>query len=213
MRQADHSGESIPEEKWQAIISNDASYDGKFIYAVKTTGIFCRPSCKSKAPKQENVRLFENAERALSAHFRPCKRCKPTGERLPDDEWVALITQYIDSNYNENLTLENLADMCHGSPYHLQRTFKRIKGITPVEYIQQTRMSKAKEYLTYTDKSVSDIGFDVGMPNTSYFITLFKKKIGRTPNDYRHTNRSKESRDENEYENGAIVQKSEDASQ
>lgn len=195
MRQADHSGESMPEEKWKAIISNDASYDGKFIYAVQTTGIFCRPSCKSRAPKQENVRLFENAEQALSAHFRPCKRCKPTGERLPDDEWVALITQYIDSHYNEILTLENLADMCHGSPYHLHRTFKRIKGITPVEYIQQTRMSRAKEYLTHTDKSVSDIGMHVGMTNTSYFITLFKKKTGRTPNGYRHSNRSKESRD------------------
>ncbi|WP_231637300.1 bifunctional transcriptional activator/DNA repair enzyme AdaA [Paenibacillus sp. FJAT-27812] len=179
--------ERIPEEKWQAIISNDASYDGRFIYAVKTTGIFCRPSCKSKAPNKENVRLFENAEQARSAHFRPCKRCKPTGERMPDDEWVDIITQYIDSHYREILTLDTLADMCHGSPYHLQRTFKRMKGMTPVEYIQQTRITKAKEYLAHTDRAVSDIALNVGMANTSYFITLFKKKTGRTPNDYRHS--------------------------
>jgi AraC family transcriptional regulator of adaptative response / methylphosphotriester-DNA alkyltransferase methyltransferase len=179
--------EQMPEEKWQAIISNDASYDGRFIYAVKTTGIFCRPSCKSKVPNKENVRLFENAEQARSAHFRPCKRCKPTGERMPDDEWVDIITQYIDSHYREILTLDTLADMCHGSPYHLQRTFKRIKGMTPVEYIQQTRITKAKEYLAQTDRAVSDIALNVGMANTSYFITLFKKKTGRTPNDYRHS--------------------------
>jgi AraC family transcriptional regulator of adaptative response / methylphosphotriester-DNA alkyltransferase methyltransferase len=188
--------EQMSDEKWQAIISNDASYDGRFIYAVKTTGIFCRPSCKSKAPNKENVRLFENAEQARSAYFRPCKRCKPTGERLPDDEWVDVITQYIDSHYREVLTLETLADMCHGSPYHLQRTFKRIKGMTPIEYIQQTRMVKAKEYLAHTDRAVSDIGLNVGMPNTSYFITLFKRKIGRTPSDYRHYERHSEQNNE-----------------
>lgn len=188
--------EQMPDEKWQAIISNDASYDGRFIYAVKTTGIFCRPSCKSKAPNKENVRLFENAEQARSAHFRPCKRCKPTGERLPDDEWVNVITQYIDSHYRESLTLDTLAEMCHGSPYHLQRTFKRVKGMTPIEYIQQTRMIKAKEYLAHTDRAVSDIASNVGMPNTSYFITLFKRKIGRTPSDYRHSKRHSKQNNE-----------------
>ena len=187
--------ERISEEKWQAIISNDASYDGKFIYAVKTTGIFCRPSCKSKAPNKENVKLFENPEQARSAHFRPCKRCKPTGERLPDDEWVVLITQCIENHYKETLTLEILAEMCHGSPYHLQRTFKRIMGMTPMEYIQQTRMAKAQEYLAETNQPVSAIAANVGMPNASYFITLFKKRIGRTPSDYRLAKQNQETKE------------------
>lgn len=176
---------SLTEEKWQAIINNDATYDDQFIYAVKTTGIFCRPSCKSKVPKIENIQLFHNAEQALSANYRPCKRCKPTGQRLPDHEWVALVTEYIDKNYMDTLSLGILADVCHGSPYHLHRTFKRIKAVTPVEYVQQRRIDKAKEYLIASDKPIADIGLIVGMPNTPYFITLFKKKTGHTPASYR----------------------------
>ncbi|TMV44216.1 methylphosphotriester-DNA--protein-cysteine methyltransferase family protein [Paenibacillus mesophilus] len=187
----DTGKERLTEEKWQAIIGNDASYDDRFFYAVKSTGIFCRPSCKSKAPNKENVRIFANAEQALAEHFRPCKRCKPNGLRLPDDDWVTQITSYIDSNYSETLTLETLADMCHGSPYHLHRTFKRVKGITPVEYIQRTRMAKAKELLSRSDQAVADIGLNVGMPNTSYFITLFKKMTGHTPAEFRRMNQNK----------------------
>lgn len=135
----DKSGEveKMTEEQWQAILQNDAAYNEKFFYAVKTTGIFCRPSCKSKAPNRENARIFQNAEQALESGFRPCKRCKPTGERLPDKEWVVVMTEYIDKHYHEPLTLETLAEVCHGSPYHLHRTFKKVTGITPVDYIQQ----------------------------------------------------------------------------
>ncbi|MBG9797798.1 bifunctional transcriptional activator/DNA repair enzyme AdaA [Brevibacillus laterosporus] len=180
----------LPDEKWQAIISNDASYNDKFFYAVKTTGIFCRPSCRSREPKKENVRIFLTAEEALSENFRPCKRCKPTGQRLPDVEWVAQITDYIKKNYSETLTLESLADICHGSPYHMHRTFKRIMGITPIEYIQQTRINKAMVYLIQSDKTIADIAMTVGMPNTPYFITLFKKVTGYTPKKFRQLNKN-----------------------
>ena len=179
-------------EKWQAIIDNDASYNNQFFYAVKTTGIFCKPSCKSRIPKKENVRIFLNAEQALRANFRPCKRCKPTNERLPDSEWVALITEYIDKNFIEKLTLETIANIAHGSPYHLHRTFKKIKGITPVEYIQQVRLNAAKEYLIHTNKAIADLAICVGMSNASYFITLFKKKTGHTPTQFRQMSKMEE---------------------
>ncbi|OAB41760.1 AraC family transcriptional regulator [Paenibacillus glacialis] len=178
--------ETVSEEHWLAIISNDISYDGQFFYAVKTTGIFCRPSCKSRPPRIENVTIFQTADHALTENFRPCKRCKPTGQRLPDHEWVAVVTEYIDRNYMDNLTLESLAEICHGSPYHLHRTFKRIQEITPVEYIHMIRIKKAKEYLVETDKSISDVGHLIGMHNTSYFITFFKRMTGSTPLNYRH---------------------------
>lgn len=191
VKRMDRSGEveKMTEEQWQAILQNDAAYNDKFFYAVKTTGIFCRPSCKSKAPNRENARIFQNAEQALESGFRPCKRCKPTGERLPDKEWVAVMTEYIDKHYQESLTLETLAEVCHGSPYHLHRTFKKVMGITPVDYIQQKRIDQASEYLVSTERAVTDIGLHVGLPNTSYFITLFKKKTGLTPTQYRQLNK------------------------
>ncbi|MFF2753777.1 bifunctional transcriptional activator/DNA repair enzyme AdaA [Psychrobacillus sp. NPDC058041] len=177
--------EKIYEEYWQAIIENNSTYDDVFYYAVTSTGIFCRPSCKSRPPKKENVRIYIEAKEAVANGFRPCKRCKPTGMRLPDEEWVIQITEYIKEHYEDQLTLDILADICHGSPFHLQRTFKKITGISPVEYIQNTRINKAKELLETTNKSLVEIGSMVGMNNTSYFITLFKKITGDTPNQYR----------------------------
>lgn len=175
----------ISDEQWQAIANNDTSYDGQFFYAVKTTGIFCRPSCRSKVPNRENIGFFENADQALAAHFRPCKRCKPTEQRLPDEEWIDYITEYVGSHFDETLTLEVLALMSHGTPYHLHRTFKKIKGMTPLDYIQHVRMEKAKMLLTTFIDPVTEVGESVGLPNTSYFITLFKKKTGQTPEAYR----------------------------
>ncbi|GGG79177.1 bifunctional transcriptional activator/DNA repair enzyme AdaA [Paenibacillus radicis (ex Gao et al. 2016)] len=175
----------LTDERWQAIVSNDTAYNNRFIYAIKTTGIFCKPSCKSRIPNRENVRIYANAEQAHDAGFRPCKRCKPTGERLPDQEWVAVAAQYINKHYNEPLPLQTIADACHGSPYHLQRTFKRIMGVSPSGYVQQMRISKAQQLLNETNHSVAGIAAAVGMPNVAYFITLFKNTTGCTPIEYR----------------------------
>jgi len=177
--------EKLTDVKWQAILENDAAFDGQFYYAVKTTGIFCRPSCKSRPPHRENIGLFQTAEQAQSANYRPCKRCRPTGQRLPDEEWIALVTEYIDKNYREHLTLDILAAVSHGSPYHLHRIFKKVTGMTTVDYIQQTRIGQAKKQLSATDKTVHEIAHEAGFTNLPYFITLFKRKTGLTPAGYR----------------------------
>lgn len=181
--------EKMTEEKWQAIIENDASYNDIFFYAVQTTRIFCKPSCKSRIPKKENVRIFHQAADAIAAGFRPCKRCKPTNERLPDREWVAIITQYIDNNYANKLTLEVLGEVSHGSPYHLQRTFKKVTGISPTEYTQQVRIARATKLLIETERAIATIAEDVGIGNVPYFMTTFKKITGRTPTTYRKEHR------------------------
>ncbi|MBS4218289.1 methylphosphotriester-DNA--protein-cysteine methyltransferase family protein [Bacillus sp. FJAT-49711] len=180
----------ISDEIWNAIVGNDHSYDNKFFYAIATTGIFCKPSCKSRIPNKENVYIFQNATEALKANFRPCKRCKPTDKLLPDQAWVEQITEYIHLHDTEPLTLQSIADSCHGSPHHLQRTFKRIKGVTPAQYIQERRIVKAIQALLETDQTMHEIAKSVGIPNTPYFITLFKKIIGSTPGEYRYLNKN-----------------------
>jgi AraC family transcriptional regulator of adaptative response / methylphosphotriester-DNA alkyltransferase methyltransferase len=180
---------NIPYAFWNAIKECDSEYDDKFYYGVETTGIFCRPSCKSRLPNKENVRIFKHAYIALEEKFRPCKRCKPDGLQLPAEEWIEQITQWIDENYSESLTLHKLAEISHGSPYHLQRLFKQIKGISPSEYVQQVRLEKAIEKLEKTEFSITDISLTVGFLSTPYFITFFKKKVGHTPSEYRRNYR------------------------
>lgn len=178
-------GVSPTELQWKSIINNDAKCDGAFFYAVRTTAIFCRPSCGSRPPLRENTSIFMSADAAKEAGYRPCKRCKPAGERLPDEEWVASVAEYIHNRYMEPLPLSKLAEAGHGSPYHLHRTFKRVTGSTPAAYVQQVRMEQAQRLLGSSDEPVAAIGSRVGLPNTPYFITLFKKETGSTPAQYR----------------------------
>lgn len=177
--------EAIPAVYWKAIVENDASFDDRFFYGVRTTKIFCRPSCSSRVPNKENVRIFKNAFVALDQNFRPCKRCKPDGLNLPAEEWIGQITEWIGEHFTERVTLERLADVSHGSPYYLQRLFKRLKGCSPLQYIQQLRLEKASFLLEATDYSIAEIGRLSGFPDAPYFITVFKKKNGLTPASYR----------------------------
>lgn len=188
------SDTEVTDEQWRAIADNDGDYDGVFLYAVRTTGIFCRPSCKSKLPKRENVEWFQLADQAITAGYRPCKRCRPTGMRLPDEAWVDMAAEYVAKHFAEALTLEELAAAVHGSPFHLHRTFKRIKGVTPLAFIQAYRLERAKTLLESTDETVSEIGRKVGLGNAPYFITFFKKKTGLTPESYRIEIRQRKGR-------------------
>lgn len=180
---------NLTDERKRAIIDNDKSYDDKFYYAVKTTKIFCRPSCKSRVPNFDNVNIFFNVDDALKAGYRPCKRCKSGGGHLPDEEWVSHVAAFIEENYPQPLTLTTIADNCHGSPYHLHRMFKSIKGITPLEYVQQIRMETAMGYLIHSDLPIREIGRLVGIANAARFSAFFKEKSNQTPSQFRKINR------------------------
>jgi AraC family transcriptional regulator, regulatory protein of adaptative response / methylphosphotriester-DNA alkyltransferase methyltransferase len=176
----------LNEEVWEAIINCDPTYDGKFYYGVVTTGIFCRPSCRSKNPKRENVRVFWSINDAISANFRPCKRCRPDHLRWPDEDLAHLVLERIENQYQEPITLATLAHMFHISPYHLHRTFKRIVGTTPAEYLRTVRMKAAKRMLEETDKSIAEIAITVGFPNAAHFSTVFQRHYGMVPSAYRN---------------------------
>lgn len=183
-------------EQWKAIRENDKNFDDEFFYAVRTTKIFCRPSCKSRVPNFDNVTIFYNADEALAAGFRPCKRCESAGYRLPDEEWVLQAEAYIREHFSEHLTLDIIAEGCHGSPYHLHRVFKRVNGITPLEFLQRIRMEKAIFYLRKTDRSIREICTLIGLPNAAYFTIMFKKRTGQTPRNFRKSDENEVLRHE-----------------
>lgn len=177
--------QSIPSEYWNAISECDSKFDKKFYYGVKTTRIFCRPSCKSRVPNKNNVLVFKSAQDFIKLGFRPCKRCKPDNVLLPNEEWVELICEWIERNYKEDISLNILADTFHSSPFHLQRTFNKVKGESPLNYLRRIRLTKAAKRLAETEESVQYISSSIGFPNSSYFSTIFKRHYNISPTAYR----------------------------
>lgn len=174
----------VTDEYWQAIIANNSNYDGKFFYAVKTTKIFCKPSCPSRPPKRENITIYPDSEQALKANFRPCKRCRPLNSIVENDTWVKEIDEYLNNHFQEKITLKELASQVHGSPSYLRHTYQDVAGITPQERISQIRLKKAEELLTTTDHSIQEIAQLCGFSTPAYFIQQFKKAFKITPKKY-----------------------------
>lgn len=173
-------------EKWKAVIQRNPVYDGLFFYAAKTTGIFCRPSCKSKDPLDKNALFFDTAKQAIENGFRPCKRCRPDLLSFsPDKDLANQIKQILDSFYAEreqlNIELKNL-NVCHN---HIIRIFRTEYNITPLAYVNSLRVEKAQTLLTTTKRSVLDIAQSCGFGSLSSFYNCFKKQTGMSPNSFR----------------------------
>lgn len=174
------------DEKWKAIVSCDKSRDGMFFYGVKTTGIFCRPSCKAKTPMRENVVFFDNSEAATAAGFRPCKKCRPDKVVFePDLELVKSARDIFDANYTVAMEVGLTARQLGVSPNHLARLFKKQLGITPAQYIAGLRVDKAAELLRQANTGILDIAYHTGFKSLSNFYKCFKEKTGFTPGEYR----------------------------
>ncbi|MGP4078764.1 bifunctional transcriptional activator/DNA repair enzyme AdaA [Pseudalkalibacillus sp. R45] len=188
--------ETIFKSVYETILKRDTRYDGRYYVGIVTTGIFCRPSCRSRTPKPENVRVFKSIEEAQEAGFRACKRCRPEnpGKHGPDAEIVQRVNTMIEKNFAQNLTLERMASELLMSPYHLQRVFKRMTGNTPSKMLLQKRMEKAKSLLTDQNSSISEIAKHVGYSSVSHFSSAFKKMTGCTPIQYRSGNQQSNRR-------------------
>jgi AraC family transcriptional regulator of adaptative response/methylated-DNA-[protein]-cysteine methyltransferase len=169
---------------WNAVITNDRSYDGKFFYGVKSTGIFCRPSCASKPPKPENVVSFESKEEAEKAGFRPCKRCRP--DLIAYDPVTKLVDEakaIIDCSFAERLELKEKLNALGITQRHLTELFEKRFDISPQQYIAQIRFRRAKELLDAGER-ITDTAYAVGMESASSFATFFKKQGGMSPKEY-----------------------------
>jgi len=171
---------------WQAVLARDARRDGTFFFCVKTTGIYCRPSCPARRPRRENVVFFRRPEEAEHAGFRPCQRCRPraAADHQSQSGMARAVCRYIESHLDEPLTLGKLSRVFHKSPFHLQRTFKAAVGITPREYADSRRMERFKNELK-AGRTVTHALYDAGYSSSSRLYERAGAELGMTPDAYR----------------------------
>ena len=171
---------------WQAVLLRDSQYDGVFVFAVRTTGIYCRPSCPSRRPRREHVQFFDQPAQAEAAGFRPCQRCHPeqAARHEPNLALVQAICRAIDEQADRPPTLAELGQQCGMSPYHLQRTFKRIVGVTPKQYAAAQRAERLKKHLK-EKSTVTEAIYEAGYPSSSSAYGEAAGQLGMTPATYR----------------------------
>jgi AraC family transcriptional regulator of adaptative response/methylated-DNA-[protein]-cysteine methyltransferase len=172
------------DQRWLAVLGRDAGQDGLFVYAVTTTGVYCRPSCPSRRALRENVQFFEHAATAERAGFRACLRCRPQAVSDARTANVRAICRYIERHLDKPISLHALGDAFGMSPFHLQRTFKGALGITPKEYADSCRMNQLKRNLQ-SGKTVTSSMYDAGYSSSSRLYERASQHLGMTPDKYR----------------------------
>jgi AraC family transcriptional regulator, regulatory protein of adaptative response / methylated-DNA-[protein]-cysteine methyltransferase len=173
------------DERWQAIQQRDRGRDGQFVLAVRTTGIYCRPSCPAKQPNRKNVLFFADADAAERAGFRACRRCAPRAPLAPREAMVARATAWLDEHVEDRVTLSRLAEAVGVSPAHLQRTFTDVTGVSPRQYLAARRLENAKTHLR-NGEDVTTAIFAAGYGSSSRFYEQARSQLGMSPASYRN---------------------------
>jgi AraC family transcriptional regulator, regulatory protein of adaptative response / methylated-DNA-[protein]-cysteine methyltransferase len=185
MLTSEHSHAILDEERWLAVVNRDRAYEGQFVLAVHTTGIFCRPGCPARTPKRENTSFFNTTADALRAGFRPCKRCRPLGSSINEDHarMVGKAVQAMERS-ETRLTLEALAAHVGMSPWHLQRVFRQQTGLTPAQYQRSLRSSRLREELQGAT-TITEAMNNAGYGSSSQFYAKTEGELGMSPSSYR----------------------------
>jgi len=173
------------DQRWDAVVGRDRAHDGEFVFAVATTGVYCRPSCPARRPRRENVSFYAYPEQAEKAGFRACLRCWPrsfSGNQQSDS--AKEICRYIEQHLDEPITLKSLGKAFRQSPFHLQRRFKAALGITPREYADACRIRLLKRNLQAGD-NVTRAMYDAGYGSSSRLYEKTASQLGMTPDKYR----------------------------
>lgn len=181
------SADPNDDSRWQAIETRDASFDGAFVFGVRTTGIYCRPSCPARRPRRENVVLFSAPDEARQKGFRACLRCKPDdmSARLA---MVERARAYLDEHCDRTVTLSELGEAVGVSPHHLQRTFKQVTGISPRAYADERRIEAFKTQVKQRD-DVTSAMYEAGFGSSSRLYERAPAQLGMTPGAYRRGGR------------------------
>ncbi|HGY5109252.1 bifunctional DNA-binding transcriptional regulator/O6-methylguanine-DNA methyltransferase Ada [Citrobacter sp. Cb080] len=172
------------DDRWQSVVDRDADADGQFVFAVQTTGIFCRPSCRAKHALRKNVSFFADARQALAAGFRPCKRCQPDKDSAHQHrlEKIAHACQLLEQE--SPLTLDELAQQVAMSPYHLHRLFKATTGMTPKAWQQSWRARRLRDALA-KGVPVTQAILNAGFPDSSSYYRKADQTLGMTAKQFR----------------------------
>ncbi len=171
--------------RWAAVLARSADADGTFYYSVRTTGVYCRPSCPSRRARPENVRFHATGEAAERAGFRPCKRCKPDQPSLAEQH-AALVTEAcrLIETSAEAPSLDRLAGEAGLSPFHFHRVFKSVTGLTPRGYATAHRGERVRRELARTPTVTAAI-YESGYSSNGRFYDESGHLLGMTPSDYR----------------------------
>lgn len=172
-------------ERWEALRRRDPAADGHFVYAVRSTGVYCRPSCAARPARPENVAFYATNAEAKKAGFRPCKRCRPDGPSQNDRraEAVACACRLIEEA-EEAPPLEELATAAGMSPHHFHRIFKQVTGVTPRAYVQANRAARVAGALQQAG-SVTEAIYEAGYGSSGRFYETAGARLGMTPTSYR----------------------------
>lgn len=177
--------QAADERRWNAVLARDPARDGEFVFAVSSTGVYCRSSCPARRPRRENVRFFLTSEQAEEAGYRACLRCRPKSFRgNTESNGVKAICRFIEQHLDEPLTLDRLGREFRQSPSHLQRRFKAVLGITPRAYADSCRLRLLKRNLQ-SGASVTRAMYDAGYGSSSRLYERTASQLGMTPDKYR----------------------------
>ncbi|WP_443750177.1 bifunctional DNA-binding transcriptional regulator/O6-methylguanine-DNA methyltransferase Ada [Asticcacaulis solisilvae] len=172
---------SDTDARWDALVRRDRDADGLFVYAVTTTGVYCRPSCSARTPRPENVRFFAGGEAAVKAGFRACRRCKPEGDGRAD--MIAAACRAIETAEDEP-SLDVLAAEAELSPFHFHRVFKAATGLTPKAYAKAHRRKRVREELG-KGGTVTEALYDAGFGSNGRFYAETNAMLGMTPKRFK----------------------------
>ena len=174
------------DRKWQAVLARDREFDGALYFGVRSTGIYCRPSCPARRPRRQNVVFFPRPEAAEGAGFRPCRRCRPQGTSRAQEQaaWVAEACRRLAASEERRPRLADLGAELGLSPHHLQRTFKQVMGVTPRQYADAVRLGSFRARLK-KGGDVTTAVYDAGYGSSSRVYEGAAARLGMTPGAYR----------------------------
>ena len=170
------------ETMWQAVLNREQGPNPPFFYAVKSTGVYCRPDCPSRRPKRQNVAFYTLSKHAEMDGYRACLRCRPS-QQSPQEQTASIISQAcrVIETADEEPSLDDLARQSGLSSFHFQRTFKSVMGVTPKAYARAHRMKRFSEIMNSDNGSITTAIYDAGYTSSSRFYETATQTLGMTP--------------------------------